>query len=217
MKKFFCCFAVLALLLSQALAEDFTAEKRNAFEFTDMYMQRLWEMKYERGGIDATHDLAHYMGYEGLPHWNVFVEENEYYVDVPAGKLVVSVPDFGIVRFESTLISFDHSDEEKEIEMLRAAMAFAALEYNSSDDDLYLALNKIDPTKPANVMVEVADVFFGAVEKTFNDAELMDDFLSESGNKIPFISGNYEYSLQYFNGGSENPEVEFIELIAEWE
>ena len=187
----------LLLLASCAFAEG-TTEKKNAFEFCDMYMQRLWEMKYERG-LDATHDLAHYIGYDGLSYANMFAGDGQYYVEVPAGTLLVS----------------NRSDAEKETDMIRAAVAFAAPEYDRLDDYSYPLLHQIDPTKPENVMLEVIDIFFDAVNGTFNDADLMDGFFSENGNKIPFISGNYEYSLQYINGGEENPEVEVVYLIAE--
>lgn len=64
MKRIVGIVVVLLLLASCAFAEG-TTEKKNAFEFCDMYMQRLWEMKYERG-LDATHDLAHYIGYDAF-------------------------------------------------------------------------------------------------------------------------------------------------------
>ena len=192
MKRIVGIVVALLLLASCAFAEG-TTEKKNAFEFCDMYMQRLWEMKYERG-LDATHDLAHYIGYDGLSYANMFAGDGQYYVEVPAGTLL---------------------DAEKETDMIRAAVAFAALEYDRLDDYSYPLLHQIDPTKPENVMLEVIDIFFDAVNGTFNDADLMDGFFSENGNKIPFISGNYEYSLQYINGGEENPEVEVVYLIAE--
>ena len=213
MKRIVGIVVALLLLASCAFAEG-TTEKKNAFEFCDMYMQRLWEMKYERG-LDATHDLAHYIGYDGLSYANMFAGDGQYYVEVPAGTLLVSVPDFSVIQLRMQLVAYNRSDAEKETDMIRAAVAFAALEYDRLDDYSYPLLHQIDPTKPENVMLEAIDIFFDAVNGTFNDADLMDGFFSENGNKIPFISGNYEYSLQYINGGEENPEVEVVYLIAE--
>ena len=77
MKRIVGIVVALLLLASCAFAEG-TTEKKNAFEFCDMYMQRLWEMKYERG-LDATHDLAHYIGYDGLSYANMFAGDGQYY------------------------------------------------------------------------------------------------------------------------------------------
>lgn len=214
MKRIICIAVALFLIASCAFA-DGTTEKKNAFEFCDMYMYHLLKMKYELG-LDATHDLAHYIGYDGLTHLNIFAGDGQYYVEVPAGTLLVSVPDFSVIQLRMWFTSYGSSNTNNETNMVRAAAAFAALEYDRLNDWSYPFLHQIDPSKPENVMLEAMDRFFDAIDDTFDNADLMEDFFSESGNIIPFISGNYEYSLQYINGGEDNPDLEIVYMVVDY-
>lgn len=191
-----------------------TTDKKNAFEFCDMYMQRLLEMKYE-SGFDATYDLPHYIGYEGLTFMNTFAGEGQYFVDVPAGTLLISVPDFSVIRLDTTLVIYNDDDSQNDINIIRSLVAFAALEYDRFDEYSYPILNEFDAIESPSVLIDASDRFYAAIDDVFNNEALMNELFSENGNKIPFLSGNYEYSLQYFNGGEANPDLEFIELVAE--
>ena len=190
------------------------AENRNAFEFYDLYITRLRTVEEELS-VSVLHDI-HASRYEGAEYMNVFAGENEYYVVTPAGEMLISLPDFSIVRFEVTLMNLNGSDEEMERDMYRAATAYGALEYDGSEDYLQSVLSKVDPNLTNSFAVDVVEEFADMVNAVFADESRYLPLFAESGSSIHFASANYEYTLLYICDDSYNGiPAEFITLVAE--
>ena len=189
------------------------AETRNAFEFNELFRCRL-DLLDKEFSIKASFENHEGM-YYSEEYMNSFAGENEYYVRVPAGTLLVSMPDFGVVRFEGKLLDLISSDEESEIDLYRASMAYAALEYGSVEDFAHSILKNVDPDLGDSFIADVVEEFADLVNAVFEDESRYVELFKENGSTIHLASLSYEYYLQYFIGTVNGTEVEFINLIAE--
>ena len=206
--------SLVLILLCALCGNSALAESRNAFEFYDLYVTRLRTVEEELS-VSVMHDI-HAGRYEGAEYMNIFAGENEYYVITPAGEMLISMPDFSIVRFEVTMMDLNDSDEEMERDMYRAATAYGALEYGGSEDYLQSVLSKIDPNLTGSFAVGVVEEFADMVNAVFEDESRYLPLLAKSGSTIHFASANYEYTLLYICDDSYNGiPAEFITLVAE--
>ena len=211
MRKLFI-LLISCLLISFVSSYSF-AEVRNAFEFNQLYLDRLKTLDDEFD-VEASYD-SHMSMYSSAEYMNSFAGENEYFVDIPAGTILVSMPDFGVVRFEGTLIDLTKSDEEANLDIYRSAMAYAALEYTGVEDFSHSILKNFDKELSDSFIVDVVDEFADLINSVFEDESRFNELFKENGSIIPLASKNYEYSLQYYCGSIDGHDIEFISFIAE--
>ncbi len=187
-------------------------EKRNIFEFCDLYTYRLDKLS-DCFLVNARHDITADYLYGGAAK-HLPVKENEYYVQIPAGLLLVSVPDFEILRFEGTLLEYsDEENDENLIPLMRASAAYASLEYDGFKDYEYDRLYKTNQfdSFASHVNDELCDL----LSEVINDPLLYGKLTSKNGNTVPLVSANYDYKLRYNCWSYDGKLYETLDLIAE--
>lgn len=212
MKKFAIVFLVFLLIVFSANAE--MQKRRNAFEFSDLFLKR-WNILNDEFGASVSNDIA-VARYASADYMNSYAGKDEYYVDIPAGTLLISVPTFEIVSYETTVIDFLNDDPEKEARYLyRAAMAYGALEYDGNEEFGYSIMSELNHNGEGSFASKVFFEFSDIIIETLENKEKAAALFKENGSKVHLYSGKYEYSLQYFCGTLTGSEEEFLVLIAE--
>ncbi|MBR3922034.1 MAG: hypothetical protein IKJ45_02890 [Kiritimatiellae bacterium] len=213
MKRLIGLFLFFIVFCLTASADVLTTEKRNAFEFCDLYTIRLYELK-DRYGIDATHDISDTFLYNAADYLNYWNEENQYTCNVPAGTIKVSVPEFEIEHASCSIMNLNGEDSENKIDFFRAIMMYAALEYDGFEDYKYSSLSKLDSTLPQSVMAVALDEFSEAIDACFDDSKTVDSLLAGDHTRIPLLSGNYDYYLYSYIGERDGTPLEYIYVEA---
>lgn len=172
------------------------AEVRNAFEFCDLYSSRLMQLK-DQYGIDATHDqsISMYDNFTNKIYYNQYAGENQYYADIPAGSILVSVPDFSIAQFETIFIDLLDESEEN-IDIYRALMAMSALEYNGFDDHMFSIFHQVTFDPVENAIDAIFNILNEDLSPYLEDEEFWDNLMASKEETLIY-SGNYDYYLRY--------------------
>lgn len=212
MKKIISCIILFFTLISSTIAESEPTSKVNAFECMDMYAKRISDFA-DIYHVDASHGYD-IMGYYSMPPLP-YPDENVYSVHVPAGTIFVSVPGFEIVRADVLIASNPSDDQKAQIQGIRAAMFYSALEYSSREEERNNLLMQINPDSYPELVTRAYVEFYDAYYETIENQTIITDLLEKSGNTVPFLSGNYEYSLQFIQSEYEENKYESMYLIAE--
>lgn len=213
MKKKLCLLFAISFVFIAINANASTSVKRNAFEFCDLYLMRLQELK-ESFGIDAVHDMEFGGLYSATPYTNFLNEDGQYSCQVPAGNIVVSMPGFEIEKAYCVLMDMNKGSSENGVSIYRSAMMYAALEYDSSRDYYYSSLGKINDSYQTNVIEKAFNEFKNAVSACFDDPKKTDLLSGSSGTRIQIISKNYEYSLCSYIGDHDGKPLHYLFLEA---
>lgn len=213
MKKFMSIFVVI--LMSVAFCFGAAAEGRNAFEFCDLYSARIKAVD-EAFSVTAGYSTNDF-SFSAAEYMNWMAGEDKYYVNVPAGTLMVSVPDFNVVRYEGTVLNIAADTDKRMTDFYRAAVAYSALEYSGSDEYFQEMLSRVDRTKSGNFVIDAVDEFSQLFIDVVNDTAKADKLYSDNGSMVMLASSdNYDYYLQYFCGETDDGKsFEYIDLLAE--
>lgn len=211
MKKLICLVLILIFVATTYASELEPTVKRNAFEFSDLYIRRLEEFE-DLYGIDISQDLksADYCGMGNVP----FYEENVYVVEIPAGTLFVSIPDFNIVRADTLVKNYQPDDDKYTRSIAQAAMFCSALEHNSYLEYKTNTLRDLDPSRNQDFITFVYEDFFNIYTEAMNNPDYVAELFSENGTTLPLCSGNYKYELQYIRTDLQLKDFEYVYLIA---
>ena len=197
-------------------ANKSVTERRNALEFYNLYALRMQELDNECG--TSVSPEIYNTFFSSAEYLNSYAGENEYYVKTPAGTLLVSMPDFGIVRYDTLLFIIGGESEEYINELLRASMAYASLEYDGWDEysDSMLSKYGLSDTGSLSFVLKKSAEFSDMIGGVLNDKEKMFDLCKRNGNRILLASLNYNYYLDYTCGeDSEGNFKKYIGFIAE--
>lgn len=192
MKKLIVSVMMLCALIIPSAA---VAEVRNAFEFCDLYSSRLMQLK-DQYGINATHNqsIAMYSNiYSEIA--NQYAGENQYYANVPAGSILVSVPDFFIDQFDTIFIDLLDESEEN-IDIYRALMAMSALEHNGFDDHMFSIFHQVTSDPVENAIDAIFNILNEDLSPYLEDEEFWDNLMASKEETLIY-SGNYDYYLRY--------------------
>lgn len=198
MKKVICLVLSILMCVSFSSAEE--KANRNAFLFVDLYSFFL-EKANTVFDVDASyHPMAHSTEYGkmiGMPlEWYQHDKESEYWLSVPAGNILVSVPEFEIIRAEIHVMDFGSEESKQSIDMTRAMAAYAAFEYDRADEDMYSMLSKYGLSEDTSAFEVAAEEFLNGFEKALDNPALINDELMS----VHMMSGeNYDYSLLYID------------------
>lgn len=195
-----------------------STEKRNVFEFCDLFSSRLERLKdeYSFDGTFSEHDFTSYGDPSIFEQFNFFSEENQYYAKLRAGSAFIHVPDFTIDR-----ITFDLADSNTDKEQLgkniyRAIAFISALEYNDFDDysfQLYHSVNYNLDRDSVDTSISIYTQFIGP---NLSDSSIIDRIeKSTSAYGLLVYSGRYDYYLDYHEYKRDNGNTYFAyKLIA---
>ena len=189
--------AMLMSLYFLVFPNSVLAESRNAFEFCDLYTSRLIQLRDEYGVDVVPAPNQSYFSYDNYLSdiQNQFAGENQFFARTPAGTILVSVPDFSIVSFETTFINM-LTDEDDSTELFHALMAISALEYNGFDDYEFDLLHKVDPSLAEDAIDATFRIFNEQFCPYLEDEKSIEDLMS-SEKEILIYSGEYDYYLRY--------------------
>lgn len=190
MKRLVSLILVLFILFVPAIAEANPTKRVNAFQYSDVYTKRLYEIS-AIFNTDARHDLSLqlYVGTE--------LGEDMCSVVTSSGTLFITVSDMEIVRAMIDLCTFEDGESPMmtTVDQLRAASFFAALEHDPYEDDLYASVHEILGGGEPTVIQQAYKDFIEMYRAFYKDTKKMNMLLSEAGNEVLFMSGNYDYYL----------------------
>lgn len=206
-------YVCLCLLLSAAVPPAY-AEARNAFEFFDIFYYRL-DILADILSTDACTISPDKRRYEIYEHYNALVaSDNEYSISTPFGVFVVSVPDFTITSFNGRVIDLLADEEQSDIDSYRAAMVYSALEHDLQGEYYYSVMKKINKGLPETYTEYIGNEFFNRLIAICKDETLINQLYAYTGSKVPFASGNYDYTLMFLDDQYNGKQMKAVYLIA---
>ena len=212
MKKLLSLILVLFTVSSVAYADTSATEKRNAFEFCNLYLFRAQQM-YDVYGYDVrVNPNSSYLYDNTFAMFNNdYVKgRNKYHAQTPAGMILVNVPDFSIESVEITFVDYTKEEEAWDLSIAEAMVAVSALEYSGQDEYFMESWSKFDKTRPKDALDATLNIFD---EKLLPAYEKFIDKRPGNHEKVFASTGNYNYYFSHYY--LENEDLNKIVLIAE--
>lgn len=200
MRKVICALLVVIQLYATTVLAA-TTDGRNALEFIDLFNYYLIEIE-EGSGIDTSFEKNKYsykydnnMGFQDMydnlkPLSPLYTNTNEYWMTIPVGDIVISIPEFEIVRAEIDVLDIYAETDSTAVTLSRAVAAYAALEYDYMDEWSYSSLHKSGLLEYRSALDAAMYEFTDAFDKA-----LKNDNLYEKFGSVVMITKKYRYSL----------------------
>lgn len=195
-----------------------STEKRNVFEFCDLFLYRLDRLK-EEYSADATfdeHEPVYYGDHDFYEQFNLFSGENQYGAVLRAGDALIDVPDFTIDCITINLFDSYMDDDETTRSVFRAIMALSSLEYSSFDDYTFQMYYSLNPDVSMDSVFSALCIFNELIGPKLEDPSI-DDKINKSTSAYGLLvySGRYDYYLDYHEYEKDNGRTYFsYELVA---
>lgn len=180
-------------------------ERRGAFEFTELYMQRLTEFISENS---LDYDLSM------LPFYLVLDQGDCYYVSTLAGDLTIRKDDLTIERFMTTYMDLSDDDDKIKESIYDSLIAISALEYDDLDNTHFNLSYQWNPDCEKSAVEQTFRIYIEDIYPIINS----DEFFSriKNGEEVQVYSGNYTYCIAYNAPVKDDgTQLEFMYLIAE--
>ena len=196
--------ALFVVILISATAVMAETDRRGAFEFTELYTQRLCEYLSE---YDPDQSITHGLEY-------VMDFGDTYYIISSAANLYIRKDDFSIVKASKLFMDLTKDDDDNKKSVMECIVAFSALEYSGAQDDVFKLTYKWTPEYEKSAVSQAIHEFNEIIFPLVNGEGVRNRILS--GEVLKIYEGNYSYSLAYYTGTAEDgATLEFIDLIAD--
>lgn len=197
-----CCVMFCVCFTVSASAEEKVTNRRGAFEFVELYMNRLTALNH---GNSFSKDIW----ISGNTIWPGSARDGFASVDTELGLIDVDLSDFSLDRVEFAIYDEADSEEERLARSYRFIAAVSALEY-SYDEAARLRIGSQVVSGPKNEF-EAANAT--AVEIMQNVRSAVADGTLQDG-EVSVYSGNYEYSVYTMTYPMKDDVHTSYELIA---
>lgn len=198
----------LAKALSSSNTNSKQTNKRNAFEFDELCIKRLYEYNEKQSDnekLDFT--PMKYPYYPLLTTDRVIMAVSTAFADID-----IDLNDFTVVRCLLTFMNMNETDSKKNTEtMIKLIIALSALEMDDTEDDLIHIQYKYGMSSDYyNAVDKAQHIVFDTIYPQIKES--MSDIIFS--NKQPLLySGNYDWSVMYQEG--ESGKYKYLYLVAE--
>ena len=192
-----------------------STEKRNVFEFCDLFSSRLDCLKDEYS-FDGTFDEKEFFDYEIFDGFNTFSGKDRCYAVLRAGNAYVNVPSFTIEQITFNLVDSYTDNDEALKNAIRLIASISALEYNAYEDYAFKTCYSINHKFARDASDSAINIYNENISPALSDPLLVDKIKkSTSANGLLVYSGRYNYYLDYYSSERENDDPYFTyELVA---
>lgn len=191
---------LLLLMLSVPALGEQTTNRMNAFEYTELFIQRADILKYE-GDIDL--DLPSV----GMFYYVSDFVEGSYHVDTSGSTIQIAQNDLSIMGLTTTLMMMKKGEIVDENDSLVAMLAFSALEFDALDDNTIQLEHRFGLSDYSNAIMKAASIF----EEQISPIQIKNINAIMNGEKIVVYEGKYTWSIDYMESG----DYQMFYLIAE--
>lgn len=191
MKRTLALVLCLVLLLSVSASATTTddSEKRNAFEFCELFTERI-DDTFEKYGYEWEAPSFSY-------HDSSVMEmgANARFVTTAAGSVTVSTDTFRINDGIFLYMDLDADTEENFQHLLECCVAISALEYGRDEVMKFELENLLDSSVSTDPVARAIDLWSESVEPILNSKKSMVAILNGSYQVV--YTGKYTYYLSY--------------------
>lgn len=198
-KKLVAVFLALSAISVSTLAEQ-TTNRMNAFEYTELFIQRTAMLKYE-DDIDL-----------GLPgsaqlYYATEFAENSYLVETSGATIQIDQNDLSVISLMATLMTLKDDEDTDENDTFTAILAFSALEFDAMADSTIQLAHRYGLSDYADANTKAFCIFEDQIFPVF--MENIETLIN--GEKIVVYKGKYTWSIDY----TESGDYQMFYLIAE--
>lgn len=178
-----CCVMICICFVTPASAEGTVTSRRGAFEFVELYMNRLTALNQEN-------NFSKDIWISGNTKWPGSGQDGFASVDTELGLIDVDLSDFSLDSVEFTIYDEADSEEERLARAYRFIAAVSALEFSYDEASrLRIGAQVLDgPKDEIETGNEIAVEIMKKVRSAVADGTLQ-------GGEVSVYSGNYEYSV----------------------
>lgn len=198
-----CCILFCAICSVTAFADSGATKRRGAFEFVELYMNRLTVLN-QKGSFSSDIWIS------GNTKWPGTGPDGIASVDTELGLIDVDLNDFSLDRIEITFYDSSDSEKENSVRTFQCIAAISALEYDY-DEASRLRIGSQALGGPKDE-IEAATAISAEILKTIRGKA------GSSGlpdGEFPVYSGNYEYSIYSMTFDVGDVTHSSLELVAE--
>lgn len=199
LKKLVTILLLLLMLSFPALGEQ-TTNRTNAFEYTELFIQRADILKYE-GAIDLE------LPSTGMVYYVSNFVEGSYHVDTSGATIQIDQNDLSVMGLTATLMMLKDGEVVDENDSIIAMLAFSALEFDALDDNTIQLEYRFGLSDYSNAIMKA----FGIFEEQISPIQLKNMLAIMNGEKIVVYEGKYTWSIDYMESGN----YQMFVLVAE--
>lgn len=199
LKKLVTILLLLLMLSVPALGEQ-TTNRTNAFEYTELFIQRADILKYE-GAIDLE------LPSTGMVYYVSNFVEGSYHVDTSGATIQIDQNDLSVMGLTATLMMLKDGEVVDENDSIIAMLAFSALEFDALDDNTIQLEYRFGLSDYSNAIMKA----FGIFEEQISPIQLKNMLAIMNGEKIVVYEGKYTWSIDYMESGN----YQMFVLVAE--
>lgn len=195
-KKLIAILLLLSVISIPVLAEQ-TANRMNAFEYTELFISRADTLKYE-GKINL--DLPS----TGVSYDVFNLVEGSYDVETSSAMIQIDDKDLSVIGLTATLMMMKSGEVVDRNNSIIAMLAFSALEFDALDDTTIQLKYRLGLSDYSNAIMKA----FGIFEEQISPIQTKNMSAIMNGEKIVVYEGKYTWSIDYM--ASDNYQIFFL-------
>ncbi len=182
------CLMFLLSIPASATVTD-SSEKRNAFEFCELFTERIGDT-FGKYGYEWEPPTLSYQDYDVME-----MGTNTRFVTTAAGYVEISMDSCRIDGGSFLYMDLDADTDENTQNMLRCCVAFSALEYGRDDVQMLEFESMLNSSISSDPAIRMIELWLENIEPVMKSKKTM--VAVRNGSSQVVYTGKYTYSLKY--------------------